>query len=93
MFAPAAEAFMPATKKELVLFKRTIRKTVAFGTALGATDAAGAIFTVALPPVFAEAPVAVSVRPEMATAAEMNMDERRRTQNSCGWSKVFGQPV
>jgi hypothetical protein len=57
---------------------------VAFGTAVGAI--AATVFTVALPLVFADAPVAVSVRPEMATAAEMNIDERRRTQNSCGWS-------
>ena len=91
MLAPAVVASMPATKNELVLLRRTIRKIVAFGTALGEADAT--VFTVALPLVFAEAPVAVSVRPEMATAAEMNMDERRRTQNSCGWSKVFGQPV
>ena len=91
MLAPAVAASMPATRKEFVLFSRTIFRMVAFGTALGEVNAT--VFTVALPLVFAEAPVAVSVRPEMATAAEMNMDERRRTQNSCGWSKVFGQPV
>ena len=28
----------------------------------------------------------VIVRPVAATASETNMDERRRTQNSCGWS-------
>jgi hypothetical protein len=90
MFAPAVAASIPATKNELVLLRRTIRKVVAFGTALGATDAM--VLTVAFPLVEADAPVEVSVRPEMATAAEMNMDERRRTQNSCGWSDN-GQPV
>ena len=87
MFAPAVDASIPATKNEFVLLRRTIFKMVAFGTALGET--AAVVFTVAFPVLAADALLAVSVRPEMATAAEMNMDERRRTQNSCGWSKVW----
>jgi hypothetical protein len=30
----------------------------------------------------------VIVRPVAATASETKMDERRRTQNSCGWSDM-----
>jgi hypothetical protein len=57
--------------------------TVALGTAAGATVVERFTDTV---PLAADATVDVNVRPEMATAAEMKMDERRRTQNSCGWS-------
>lgn len=42
--------------------------------------------TFAVPPA-ALAADDVIVRPVAATASETKMDERRRTQNSCGWSK------
>ena len=54
---------------------------VAFGTAVGATMAT--VLVVASPPA-ADAAVGERESVPAATARDARMDERRRTQNSCG---------
>jgi hypothetical protein len=85
MLAPAEVESIPATKNEFVLLRRTIRKMVAFGTAVGATMAT--VLVVASPPA-ADATDGEKVRPVAVMATAAMMDERRRTQNSWGWSDM-----
>jgi hypothetical protein len=89
MLAPAVVELMPTTKNEFVLLRRAIRKMVAFGTTDGATVATDLV--VASPPA-AETGADAKVRPVAVNATTAMMDERRRTQNSCGWSDN-GQPA
>lgn len=86
MLEPATETLRPTARKLLDFSSRANRSGVAFAAPDGAKVADRVM--AAVPPA-ALATVDVIVRPVAATASETKMDERRRTQNSCGWSKVW----
>jgi hypothetical protein len=82
---PATDVFRPITRKLLDFSRRRIRFAFAPATEEGAVVVERTTF--AVPPA-ALAADEVIVRPVAVRATAAMMDERRRTQNSCGWSDM-----